>query len=119
MALLLGDGKAEFPDEVEWKIDRDCCNDVWQKKFDIGKSLLAGSIERGQRTILLDEPELGFGLMWQARLWQLLGGVTGFQLIVATHCPFALACGANIIETQPGYDLECKQLLVELGTLLK
>lgn len=113
LATLLG--KLEFPKEVAWKISRKNLNDVWAKKLDLVEARLKASIEKGQPTLLLDEPEANFSLQWQARLWKLLGSpdvASRFQVIVATHSVFALNLPqAHYIDMEPGYRESVEQLL--------
>lgn len=104
---LLGPS-AVFPDSIKWPQPmRD------ELKISV-QTHLTGSIPQGQRTIILDEPETGLSLPFQAGFWRNVMAskkAAGFQIIVATHSPFALNIeGANYIETSPGYLDTCRTL---------
>lgn len=75
------------------------------------ESFLAGNGGTpGPHTILLDEPERALRLMYQHRMWNRFTGLCKAQVIVATHCPFALGYPpdkVNYIELVPGYLDEC------------
>lgn len=109
---------AGFPAQVEWRIKRERVNDTWSKRLAIAESLLAGTIAQGPRTLIFDEPESGFGLPWQSGLWSNIFSKVDpaeFQVIVATHSPFALRIpGANYIELTPGYMAECEMVMSRL-----
>lgn len=65
--------------------------------------------ETGRPTLLLDEPGRSIDLPNQVAMWQSLMRQTRFQLIVATHSPFALEIeGAKYLDLQPGYLEECR-----------
>lgn len=106
-ALGALDGKLLFPKEVVHTLKKEHVNDTWCKALDLVHARMTPSIEKGQPTVLLDEPEANFSLVWQAKLWDFLAQpkvAKNFQVIVATHSPFALGIeGANYIEFQPGY----------------
>lgn len=104
-----------FPTEIYFKVNRETLNSTWKHKLDIAEELLKGQIPIGPKTILLDEPESGFSLEWQESLWGNIFSKVDpvkFQLIIATHSPFALGIsGANYIETTPGYQAQCLSVL--------
>ncbi len=107
-----------FPSEVVWKVPRKWLEDSQPAKLALLDGLLAAQRPVGPKTLLLDEPESGFSLPWQDKLWaNLLGKVDPekFQLIVATHSPFALGLpGANYIEMTPGSVMEAKVAIASL-----
>ena len=102
---------AGFPAEIEWRLNRNSVNDSWVKKLSIIEELLSAKCAAGPKTLLFDEPESGYSLPWQAGLWKNVFSKVDpekFQVIVATHSPFALEIpGANYIEMQPEYAHEC------------
>jgi len=105
LAVLTGKEKA--PSAVEWRVSRKNVNTHWAAAFDIVEARMKASIERGQPTIILDEPEANFSLLWQSRLWDLISSpevTRDYQVIVATHSVFALGIpDANYIDFEPGY----------------
>lgn len=100
-----------FPAAIEWRIQAGL-NDVWSERVALVRTMLKANAAPGPRTIVLDEPETGFGLPWQAGFWNNVmrsAQAKNFQIIVATHSPFALNVpDAHYIETQPGYLDECR-----------
>ncbi|WP_434715866.1 AAA family ATPase [Paraburkholderia sp. A3RO-2L] len=102
-----------FPKKIEWKTP--VANDAKKAVID---ELLSPKCAKGPRTLLLDEPESGYSLGWQAGLWNnILSRVDPekFQVIVATHSPFALGIkGANYIEMAPGYHVESVAAMLSL-----
>lgn len=106
-ALAVLTGKEKAPAAVEWRVNRKNANSHWTAALDIVEARMKASIERGQPTIILDEPEANFSLLWQSRLWDLISSqavTRDFQVIVATHSVFALGFpDANYIDFEPGY----------------
>lgn len=76
---------------------------------------MTASVPKGQPSILLDEPEANYSLLWQARLWGLLEkpeNTEKYQVIVATHSAFALGIPhAHYIDVDPMFRLESELLL--------
>lgn len=112
--------KGGFPAEIEWRLNRNSVNDSWVKRLAVIEELLAGKCAAGPKTLLFDEPESGYSLPWQASLWRKIFSQVDpekFQVIIATHSPFALEIpGANYIEMEPGYAHECfVTLLAEMA----
>lgn len=110
-----------FPTEIEYKVTRGD-NSVWAAKLKILEGLFIASISPGPKTMLFDEPESGFSIDWQARFWSGLRDKVNpqeFQVIVATHSPFALGIeGANYIEMEEGYIKQSKNALRDLVSAL-
>lgn len=113
LAVLLD--KAPFPKEVAWKIKRGQVNDMWQQALDVVQARMQARIDPAQPTVLLDEPEANYSLPWQARLWSLLAReavAAKFQLIVASHSPFALGIPhAHYIDLAGGFRQEAEAAL--------
>lgn len=91
--------------EVEWKLSRGRLNSTWDKRAKVAASFLEANAERGQPTILLDEPERSYDLNAQVGVWRLLRAYADeVQFIVASHSLFALKIpGAHYIELSPRY----------------
>lgn len=113
MSILLG--HAQFPTKIATTIHKKGVNDLWVRGIEAIEARLEGSIPRGQSTLLLDELEANYSLVWQARLWRLLAKpelAEKFQIIVATHSAFALGIKhANYIEVAPGFVEEVESAL--------
>lgn len=96
-----------FPSEIVWKVHRNGATGDWAKRIAAADALLAAKRDPGPRTLLFDEPESGFSLAWQEGLWRNVFGKVAperFQVIVATHSPFALRVpGAHYVEMSPDY----------------
>lgn len=107
-----------FPQSIEWKIHRGASNETWTRRFAQIDALLAAKAPTGPKTLLFDEPESGYAMGWQAGLWKNIFSQVNpqeFQLIVATHSPFALRIpGANYIEMSPGYLQEAEVAIATL-----
>lgn len=110
-----------FPSEIEWKIPRHLAG---HKSLNARTALVEEHLRAkrapGPKTLIFDEPESGFSLPWQAGIWANIFSKIDpeqFQVIVATHSPFALGIpGAHYIEMSPGYLLECQVATLGLMT---
>jgi len=116
-ALNILAGEAPFPAAVEAQVDRKYVNDVWGRALGTVEKAMAASIDKGQPTILLDEPEANFSLVWQSRLWRRLASSEAAQrcqIIVASHSAFALGIEhANYIDFEPGFREEVEGALTQ------
>lgn len=126
LALLMGKAPgptvAKFPEAIAWKTPRTGISKSQKARITTAEELLAPTIAAGPKTILLDEPESGFSLTWQNGIWSnILDNIdpAKFQVIVATHSPFALGLkNANYIEMTPGFKAEMVALYQLLATRL-
>lgn len=106
-------GKTEMPKNMENKL---------YKIEEVYNQFLKGTIEKGQQTMILDEPESGLAIHAQSNIFKMLqkkAKENKIQIIIATHSPFALTCQANFIELKPGYINIAKQEIEFLATMLK
>jgi len=114
-ALAMLNGKTKFPEHIQRLVRRDQVNDRWQMALDLLETRLQARMELGQPTILLDEPESNYSLVWQSRLWDILARpdvADRFQIIVASHSAFALGIGhAHYVEMTPGFRDEAEGAL--------
>lgn len=98
LAVLMG--KEAPQTEIEYRIPKD-------RVVGLCKEMLAAKIEKGQFSVLLDEPESGLAVHVQANIFNILHKAAeefDMQVIVATHSMFALSCvDANFIELEPNY----------------
>lgn len=95
--ILSGEGK--MPEKFDFKLPKTHLAPGMLK-------LLEPQIEKGQRTILLDEPESGLAMHVQANLFGMMHNAAkekDLQIIVATHSPFCFTTIANFIELVPGH----------------
>ena len=116
LATIVGD--APHPKSVEYKVSRGSLNSVWKSKLDIVEARMAASIDKGQPTVLLDEPESCLSLKSNAGLWRWMMSDPDVhknrQLVVATHSVFALGIpGANYTELTPGSTEEATTALFD------
>jgi len=94
-------------------------NSLWGARAAILKEKLAPSLEKGQPTILMDEPDRSLDIPTQRAFWGLMARAAKsekVQIIVATHSIFALRMapeGSNWIEFQDGYLEACRVALAE------
>jgi predicted ATPase len=100
-----------FPAKIEWKVSREALSRYESERVAAVDALLAASRPVGPKTLIFDEPESGFSMPWQVGLWHNVFGKVDpsrFQVIVATHSPFAIGIpGTNYIEMEPGYLRQC------------
>ena len=81
---------------------------------------IVGKIQKGQKTILIDEPESGLSYILQSRFMpKIIEGAkrNNIQLIVASHSPFFLGYDddeINLIEMEPNYIIETSLALLDL-----
>lgn len=115
LALNILVGKLPFPKDVDRRVKRGQVNDVWCQALDVLEQRLTASIPLGQPTLILDEPEANYSLVWQARLWKWLANpeiAQKMQVIVASHSAFALGIEhAHYIDMVPGYRQEAEDVL--------
>lgn len=115
LALNILTGKLNFPQQIERKVRREHVNSVWQEAIDVLEQRLTPSIPIGQSSLLLDEPEANYSLVWQARLWTWMANpeiAKKMQIIVASHSAFALGIEhAHYIDLVPGYRQEAEATL--------
>jgi predicted ATPase len=102
---ILGEIVAGEVPDVEWKFPRAHNNSVWADRVKTADLFLKANAEKGQPTILLDEPERSYDLNAQVGVWRLLRAYADeVQFIVASHSLFALKIpGAHYVELSPRY----------------
>ncbi|MFI5298240.1 MAG: AAA family ATPase [Polyangiales bacterium] len=90
---------------VESRVRKDHVNDFYSPKLASVDGLLAGSIDKGQPTVLFDEPERSLDLPAQVNTWRMTRAFSKeVQFIVASHSLYALNLpDAHYIEMEPGY----------------
>ena len=90
---------------VAWQFPRDHSSSMWAKRVKIAERVLKGNAEKGQPTILLDEPERSYDLNAQVGVWRFLRAYADqVQFIVASHSLFALKIpDAHYVELSPRY----------------
>jgi energy-coupling factor transporter ATP-binding protein EcfA2 len=103
---------------VEWKMKASMVNDFWQARLKVAETFLSGHGDKGQPTVLLDEPERSYDVNTQVGLWRFLRATAPTtQYIVASHCFFALQIPeAHYIELSPAYLSGCVGALKLLST---
>lgn len=93
---------------------RSTVNIVWEKAMDDFTAYAASKSLKGPITVILDEPDRSFDIDNQWKLWNSVIPHIGrkFQVIVATHSPFALACpNVVVIDMLPGYAQKSVKIL--------
>lgn len=122
-ALGLLDGQLHPPADIRWDVRKRDVNSTWGQMLAIVENRMTASVPRGQLTLLLDEPESNFSLVWQSRLWRLLSRpdvAERLQVIVATHSVFSLGIPeAHYVEFEPGYVEAATSALREKAALLR
>lgn len=93
-------GKSSFPKEIEFRLKE-------ERLAPERKRVLEARIEKGQRSIIMDEPESGLAIQAQSNLFDIIDKAAkeqDLQIIIATHSIFSLTCtDANFIELSKGY----------------
>lgn len=110
-------GKDDIPEGLGAVFNPDELNDHY--KGIIGEyveTVFTPNTEKGQVTVLLDEPETSLGLMNQILLWEKILKdpeiKEKFQIILVSHSSNALKIeGANYIEMKEGYLEACHKML--------
>lgn len=94
-------------------------NDLWgAAKRETTRCLLDPRVPVGKTTLLLDEPDMHLDIPTQEKVWRgvFLRLLPAFQVIVATHSPWAVNVpGATYIETTDGYLAKCRESVARLG----
>jgi hypothetical protein len=107
----LADALARIPDLTTLKPDKGH-NDIWRGATTAFVEYVEGLPRTGPMTVLLDEPDRSLSIPNQAQVWQALPRLAQrAQVIVATHSPFALGAGGDVIDLHPGYVAECREAL--------
>jgi len=85
-------------------------NSLWRETLGVAVRGLKGTIPKGQKTILLDEPGRSLDLINQVTLWAvILRWSQDTQIIVASHSPLAFGRKkSHYVETVKGYRKECE-----------
>jgi predicted ATPase len=92
-------------------------NDLWANRIRIVKKLLKGTGPKGQKTLLLDEPERSLDLENEIVFFQQLRKMD-LQVIMATHSVFAFMMkDVNFIELNRGYVKSIRAKLEEMGLM--
>jgi len=114
-AFAIFTGHEAWP-EIGRRIQPEHVNDLWRERLRLVEQSLSASIPKGSPTVLMDEPDRSLDLPTQANLWQRLPETAAcFQLLVATHCPFAVHIeGAHYIDLVPGYLEHCRRAVSAL-----
>jgi predicted ATPase len=109
-------GNEKFPSGFSDHINIENVNDLWKGRVQsVFENWLRGTIDRGQPTVLLDEPESGLSMMNQILLWDKIlkskEVSDNFQIILVSHSNQCLDLeNANYIELKEGYLEACKRL---------
>jgi len=93
-------------------------NDLWQKSMDKFVKYVKSRTLDGPSTLLLDEVDQSMAIPLQKDFWTIAvpNIAKRFQVIAATHCPFALAHreAKGFIEMDPGYTDACMKAVKAL-----
>jgi len=98
-------------------------NDVYKRRIQMAREVMAPVIEEGPRTVLLDEPDATLDWPNKLPLWKWVeqeGLISGrVQFIIATHSIFGLRLmqlsGVSVIELEKGYRKSCEEIVREAG----
>jgi len=107
--------------EMPKNAKRGSYNDVWTKSYQKQIDYFNSLPRTGPITFMLDEPDKSLSMENQMQFWTMLipNLLTKFQVIVATHCPFALIhVNANWIDFDPEYRAKSLEALRKLKPIL-
>lgn len=94
-------------------------NDLWQKAMDKFIKYVKSRTPDGPSTVLLDEVDQSMSIPFQKDFWTIAipNIAKRFQVIAATHCPFALVHreAPGFIEMEAGYVDSCMKAVEFLG----
>lgn len=96
-------------------------NSTWTNWYKKQVEYYTGLPRGGPITFMLDEPDRSFSIENQMAFWTMLipRFVSKFQVIVATHCPFALLhVNANWIDFEPEYRAKSLAAIKKLKPIL-
>lgn len=97
----------QVPDLTKKPSNYEHVNITWQEAMDAFVKYVKTLPREGPPTVLLDEVDISLSIPLQKMFWlNVMPNVSKkFQVIVATHCPFALAHRNTpaFIEMEPGY----------------
>jgi predicted ATPase len=95
-----------------FSMQKDKVNSSWSKRIEQIEDFLKPKIEKSKVTYLLDEPDRSMDIPTQKKFWELMGSMSRYQVIIATHSVFSLNVkDANYVELSPGYLEECRKCL--------
>jgi ABC-type cobalamin transport system ATPase subunit len=91
-------------------------NDLWVNRLDAYMEHMKPSMEKGQQTLFLDEPERSFDISHLIYFWKVMKSISkNFQVIIASHSVLSLDIpGANYIELEEGYVDRCRSELADV-----
>lgn len=89
--------------KLRWTLSKGSVNGLYQDRLTRAEEFLKANREKGQPTILLDEPDRNLSLGTQINIWEFIRAYSDeVQIIVASHSIFALDIpDANYIEMLP------------------
>ena len=101
-------------DRIEGTMSPDSVNDLWARRIKIVRKLLKGTMPKGPKTLILDEPERSLDLENEIEFFN-QAKQAKLQIIMASHSVFAFMMkDANIIELNRGYAKNMKEKMDEL-----
>lgn len=106
---------AKEVNEIPINFNREAVNCVWQEKYDVATKILFNPTgPKKKKTIIMDEPDRSVSIVLQKQFWDIVENMSAhYQIIVATHSPFAVKRKANYIELQDGVVDGVTQLFTE------
>jgi len=114
----LADVLKNIPDLTKKPKNHSSVNDLWQRAMDKFVKYVKSRTLDGPSTLLLDEVDQSMSIPLQKDFWMIAvpNIAKRFQVIAATHCPFALAHreSKGFIEMDPGYTDSCMKAVKSL-----
>lgn len=115
----LADVLKSIPDLTKKSKNYSDVNDLWQKAMDKFVKYVKSRTLEGPSTLLLDEVDQSVSIPLQKDFWTIAipNIAKRFQVIAATHCPFALVHreSPGFVEMEAGYVESCMKAVEFLG----
>jgi predicted ATPase len=104
--------KQKTEPKIQFNMKKEHVNSTWAGWIEDIEKMLAPNAPAGPQTMLMDEPDRSLDIDNASLLWkQIPKLVPEFQVVVATHSPFAVnVAGAQYIDLSPGYLEKCRAL---------
>jgi predicted ATPase len=101
---------------VKWKHKLIGDSDVCRFAYAFAQETFSKRCAAGPQTLLMDEPDAHLDWPNKLKFWDTMRQTQKFQLIIATHSPFALRLpNVNYIELEEGYGDKCREALLLSG----
>ncbi len=101
------------PDLAKLPSNHKTVNEAWQRAMKDFFDYVTSLPRKGPPTLLLDEVDRSLSIPNQVELWsRVLPRISEkYQVIIATHCPYALVYSGHVVEFEKGYIDACREAI--------